>query len=792
MATVAEDWCTTPEAPPKVWTVMVYVATDKSSDLDAVAVADLREMERGVKDNDEVHVVAQINRPWPDGAQRYVIRKSKSDPPRGESVFLCADPGNTNMGNKDTLAGFLTWSVKTFPADHYCLVLWGHAYGLGFGRDHNDALKLTEIKEALKEFSSARPGNAPLDLLGANACALSYVEAAYELRQSARYMVASQIAVPFAGWPYTSILRRVGKQTKPEDLGKLIVEAYVNHFSSMPTSDRVTMTLLNLEALTNPGDKKKKIQAFLGEPEIHDFADLIRRLVEEISAAPEKSKSFDRLAEVRDFFIGAAAGDIRPLIDLRDLCKDLGDLDSDLNTGTPALSELVDPSNTEEGKKLAPLGKVAWAIEEWLDETVVVLHRGHPELADLHGIGIYAPFVTDDEYLKLLELEDETVNSSNHPSTGAAPPKRTGRDEYEHLEMFTGDGAWPRLVYEDLRQEVPLDVLNSLTGIDATRSADRRDITQIILAIDSAYNKLDRLLTTAKKDVVKCVKDKVSAAKQQRTTAQPPPRAIDPGDRRFGPPRLKLIQPASLESQLARLRQLAELKKFGSADGESSSKGTGQAAGGSGTENLTVSELVEQVISFFAKVERAVSEAEKATANGLTHAKFGLGPTRPNAFAEDEQPKSSGQGLAEDEQPKSSGQGVPRSNGGQNGAAGLEGDLRADLAFARVAELFGQVGRSLQQLEQSTLDLEIRARTMLSDAQALELNPVDFLKAASQEINYGFCVLEEASASARRTVRRVLSHPVYGIGPSSGVLGLEERRALAGAGGLDRRSLRLL
>jgi hypothetical protein len=81
---------------------------------------------------------------------------------------------------------------------------------------------------------------------------------------------------------------------------------------------------------------------------------------------------------------------------------------------------------------------------------------------------------------------------------------------------------------------------------------------------------------------------------------------------------------------------------------------------------------------------------------------------------------------------------------------------------------------------------------MLADAQALEINPIDFLKAASQEIEHGFCVLEEASASARRTVRRVLSHPVYGIGPSSGVLGLEERRALASAGGLDRRSLRLL
>jgi hypothetical protein len=661
MAKRAKDWCDDwTKRARRVWTVMVYMAADKSSDLDAVAVADLREMERGVKDNKDVHVVAQINRPWPDGAQRYEIRKSDSDPRRGESALLCADPGNTDMGKKETLAEFLKWAVKTFPADHYCLVLWGHAYGLGFGRDHHDALKVSEIREALDEFADARPGKAPLDLLGANACALSYVEAAYEFRESARYMVASQIAVPFAGWPYTSILSRVRKEMQAKDLGTLIVDAYVNHFNSMPTSERVTMTLLDLAALSNPGKTKDEIQALVGGPVIRDFAGLVRRLVTEIGVAPQGRRPFDsdRLAQVRDFFIGSAAGDIRPLIDLRDLCRNLGDLES------PGRSDL-NLSNKQERLKLPPLGRVSVAIEDWLDE-VVIHHLGHPEFTDLHGLGIYAPFVTDDEYLKLLELEDETVNASKQPSSRTPFKKRTGRDEYEDLAMFRGDRAWPRLVYEHLRQEVPLDVLNSLTGIDATRSEDRRDITQIILAIDSAYNKLDRLLATSKKDVVECVGDKLSAAKQQRTAAQPPPQAIDPGDRRFGPPRLRLIQPASLESQLARLQQLAELKKFGSPDGESSSKGAAQAAGGSngpaqtaggpGTGNLTVSELVEQVVSFFAKVERAVSQAEKATTGGLTHAKFGLGPTRPNAFAEDEQPKSGGgQGLAETEQPKSGG-----------------------------------------------------------------------------------------------------------------------------------------
>ena len=31
---------------------------------------------------------------------------------------------------------------------------------------------------------------------------MSYAEAAFELRESADFLVASQISMPFAGWPY--------------------------------------------------------------------------------------------------------------------------------------------------------------------------------------------------------------------------------------------------------------------------------------------------------------------------------------------------------------------------------------------------------------------------------------------------------------------------------------------------------------------------------------------------------------------------------------------------------------
>src|SRR5262245_57435029 len=99
---------------------MVYMAAENSSELDSVAVEDLKEMERGA--NNHVHVVVQINRAWPAVPQRYEIQTSgpnqlpNEDCKQGHKL--------TDMGDGKTLTGFLTWAVTEFPAQHYCLVLW--------------------------------------------------------------------------------------------------------------------------------------------------------------------------------------------------------------------------------------------------------------------------------------------------------------------------------------------------------------------------------------------------------------------------------------------------------------------------------------------------------------------------------------------------------------------------------------------------------------------------------------------------------------------------------------------
>ena len=771
----------------KTWTVMVYMAAENSSELDAVAVEDLKEMEQGVYNNahDGVHVAVQINRAWPAVPQRYEIRSDQSTK-RGVSEFVNVDSDGTNMGDKGTLTRFLTWAAREFPADRYCLVLWGHAYGLGFGRDHGDPLTLKELRDGLQDFrderqkhpkSKSRESDGRLELLGTNACAMSYVEAAYELREHAEYVVASQITVPYAGWPYELILSRIEPATDAQSLGELVVNAYASHFNGLVAGERVTMSLLKLGALSDVRER-------LDLKGVNDFRDLIQKFAVAIREESRSGGPFgDRRAYVRDVFLAAASGDVRPLIDLTDLCRDFSDAETE------------------------HLRLMAEAVLEFLP-SFVIDHKGHPELVDeLHGVGIFAPFVADHEDLKRLELQDERRNGNGH--------KKTGRQTYERLALFSADRtAWPSLVYDELRQTAPSELLAALTGLGADSQDDRRDINQIVLAIESSFNKLDRVLREGRKRIDK----EVHSAKDREPGADRTA-PVNRGAKRFGPPWLELIPSPDLGAQLATLKQLVTLKAIEQAAAAPAGSGAARAVnvGTIAEPNIDLfglhpelldsirivdSTLADAAVDFLVRVEKAVREVERAARKGLTHARLGLGPVAPDrfAFAEDPKPGGPGHGFA-DEDPKPGGPGHgfvgedPKPGGPGHGSNGFQGgarDLRVDLAFARVVELFGQAGQSLRQVEDATLELENIARATLSSARGQHLSRTEVLEAAAGEIRRGLELLEEASKNARRILRGVFSHPVYGLGPGSDAIGLEERQALANAGGLSKRNLRLL
>ena len=126
------------------WTVMIYMAAGDDAGLDAHAVSDLQEMERAAS--------GQTQRRRPDRpllaspGQRYRIDGNGAELVVGTSsrrriqwAVAIARQGRAaarslNMGSGATLEAFFDWVLEHHQADRYALVLWGHAYGLGFGR----------------------------------------------------------------------------------------------------------------------------------------------------------------------------------------------------------------------------------------------------------------------------------------------------------------------------------------------------------------------------------------------------------------------------------------------------------------------------------------------------------------------------------------------------------------------------------------------------------------------------------------------------------------------------------
>ena len=750
-------------APDKIrdWTFMVYMSASDSHKLDTVAVRDLKEMEIGTKGNKDVGVVVQINRHWPETAQRYAITSTGTK-------LLAPLEGQTEMGKGITLEKFLTdvLSQDEYRADNYCLVLWGHAFGVGFGRDKGDALLLPELRGALQTFKDARSGK-QLELLGTNACSLSYLEAAFELKDVASLMVASQITVPFAGWPYNVILKRVGPKTDKRGLADTIVNAYVTQFDDLPGGDRLAMTVLDLAQAEKCGQR-------------------LGTLATAIHAEISKGYDTDTMAELRDIFMGAAAGDVRPLVDLITLCeilcgkgtvemaKPIQEAARDLLAG---LREPPEPTGLEEEDN-----------EERRDESPLIIYKkAHPQLVDLKGIGIYAPFITDQGILDRLEL-------SQRPNAARGSIER-GWDDYEKLALFAGRakerGTWPRLVYDDLKRTIPEELMVEIDGIGALQTGDRADVAQIVMAIESVLNGLDRAIKNGRREIVKAILGptgmslnmtaSLSGGLSGVATLASPKKA-------FGPPWLRLIPALSAQA----LKEVANLRQR---------QPTKPALAPWSGPNGERFDVVDTAVDRLRTIERALGATEQVIRRALTHVRFGLGPFSPNKLVAtgaiagmgggDTKPGSGGG----DTKPGSGGGDTKPGSGNVSSLlrpASSTGDLRADLALTRVADLFGQVGASLISLETAAAGLETVARAMLVVSPIPMPDPRDAARATAQEIDQAFQVLETASSDTRLTLRRVLAHPVYGLGPGEEPLSIDIREELALSGGLSRRNLKLM
>ncbi len=191
------------------WTVMVYMSGDNN--LEDYIVKDLELELAPTGSSANVQVVALADRgpgydisrgDWQTTKLYHVTQGMIAD-----SASAVADWGERDMGDKQTLIDFVTWSKANYPADHYVLYFWGHGWnwhpGYVMADDTNaGTLDLDELKAAI-------PSLGFIDVVGYDGCNMESIEVLYAWRGHATAVSASQEYVGWNGIEYDVVLAQL-------------------------------------------------------------------------------------------------------------------------------------------------------------------------------------------------------------------------------------------------------------------------------------------------------------------------------------------------------------------------------------------------------------------------------------------------------------------------------------------------------------------------------------------------------------------------------------------------------
>jgi hypothetical protein len=206
------------------WTIMVFFAGEQ--DLSPSMTSQLKAIkDAGFQENTTVLIHYDPNRKGVGTVTFDINRKRKQEMPTSigdgkdpfvrnllEDVIPGAPKGATAA---DALKTFLGLGCRNYPAKHYMIILVGHGVIVGndaFLPDNTpeSAITLQQLGDILSSFRGCVSMNdGVVDLIGLHSCSMSAIEVAYQLKGTARYLLATE-GVSFVGsWPYRQMIKKI-------------------------------------------------------------------------------------------------------------------------------------------------------------------------------------------------------------------------------------------------------------------------------------------------------------------------------------------------------------------------------------------------------------------------------------------------------------------------------------------------------------------------------------------------------------------------------------------------------
>ena len=239
---IATSFSTAEVIASKTLTVMVYMCGSNLETLSGSATADINEMLQSNFDADRVNLVVMAggSRRWDKDLRSGEAGTIEFFRKKGAlKKKLLRPESDVNMGDPETLAGFIRDSVGRYPAEEYALILWDHGAGPLEGvcldeMNEPDRISLDGLAEALDAAGMPKK----FSWIGFDACLMSTLEVAYTVAPYTDYMIASEETEPATGWDY-AFLKGIESDSDSFGTAKRIIDLYMQ----TPRKESETLTL---------------------------------------------------------------------------------------------------------------------------------------------------------------------------------------------------------------------------------------------------------------------------------------------------------------------------------------------------------------------------------------------------------------------------------------------------------------------------------------------------------------------------------------------------------------------
>lgn len=238
------------------WTVLMYVCGADLESESGLASGDFDEICKVNNKPDDVNIVIQTGgaKSW----SKYGINASNNQRYHVENKTLVCDNSKvynsyTSMGSSSTLADFVGWGMKEYPAEKTALIFWNHGGGMrGVCYDEkksDDNLNNSELRSGISSglTKAGVPSGTKLEWVGFDACLMAVQDIAEFLSPYANYMVASEESEAGYGWDYDNWVDDLYAKKDTTVILKAICDSFIsdNGGTSSSRNDQ-TLSFLNL------------------------------------------------------------------------------------------------------------------------------------------------------------------------------------------------------------------------------------------------------------------------------------------------------------------------------------------------------------------------------------------------------------------------------------------------------------------------------------------------------------------------------------------------------------------